>query len=328
MIRDFSGYTIRQMIDVERRVSGDWIDIRELSGDTFALKDYFRIPPEDIRIQLAKLQFSVEQGVVEYKRGSLSPLYQMLESSRYQTPGMDVIDKQVHYSQALLYAVLIQRLIADGTVKLTREKIREEQISTSDLNLKDILQDVNKRIQEDPAFGRHPSAKLILMQVGIYKKEQETMKKLLPTIKEESRESFIKNFRNTFNEIIEKIKRNYLEILTEENPPDMENRNLLAPLPLTELVPVLTSQCQKISKIRSTLLFIAEEKYKTRELLAGLSRDKDSFMQLLVKEMASYRSFGERAEQKGDRPEEISRAMCHELIDFLERELAFDQPSA
>ena len=125
LIRDFSGYTIRQMIDVERRVSGDWIDIRELSRDTFALKDYFRIPPEDIRIQLEKLQFSVEQGVVEYKRGSLSPLYQMLESSRYQTPGMDVIDKQVHYSQALLYAVLIQRLIADGTVKLTREKIRE-----------------------------------------------------------------------------------------------------------------------------------------------------------------------------------------------------------
>jgi len=326
LISGYCGYTIRLMIDAERRANGDWIDIREISKDTFALKDYFKIPVEDIRIQLDKLGHSVEQGVVEYKRSSLSPLFRMVEASQYQTPGMDVIEKQVRYIQALLYVALIQRLIAEGTVKLTREKIQEEQIKTSDLNLKDILQDVNKRIKENPEAGKDPSVKKILMQVGIYKKEQETMKKLLPTIKEDSKESFMKNFRNTFAEIIEKIKRSYLDILLEENPPDTENRNILARLPLTELVPVLTSQCQKISKTRSILLFVREEKYKTREVLGGLSREKDAVMGLLDREMAAYRDFGEKLEDlSGDRASAVSRAMCHELIDFLEKELSFQQ---
>jgi hypothetical protein len=313
------------MVDVERRVSGDWIDIRELGKDTFALKDYFKIPEQDLKIQLEKLQFSVEQGIVEYKRASLGPLFRMLDSSRYQNPEQEIIVKQVQYSQALLYIVLLQRLIAEGSLKLSHAKIKDEGISTADLNLKDIIEDVNKRIKENPNTAKHPSIKKILMQVGIYKKEQETMKKLLPTIKEDNKESFMKNFRNTFAEIIEKIKRNYLDILMEENPPDTESRNVLAHVPLGELLPVLTPQCQKISKIRSTLLYVKEEKYQTRDILQGLRKEQEPTMSLFEKEMQMYQAFGSKLDEQtiGDRAIIISRAMCHELIQVVEKELAF-----
>ena len=320
------------MKDVEKRVSGDWIDIRELSRDYFTLKNYFRIPDGDIEIQIGKLKFAIEHGIVEYKRASLSPLFRTLENSRYQNPGMDVIEEQIRYNQALLFVTLIQRLFAEGTLKLAREKVKEEEISTGDLNLKDILQDINRRIREDPSFGKSQPVKKILMQVNIYKREQETMKKLLPTIKPDSQKSFMANFKKTFAEIIDKIKRNYIDILKEEIPPDTENKNVLEQVPLKELLPILTSQAMSMSRICSTLLFIKEEKYKTREILDNLSKEKKSVLELLDREMGKYKSFGEKLGTIGGRAVSdpasvLSRFMSHEIIQFLEKEPAIKQTS-
>jgi hypothetical protein len=320
------------MKDVEKRVSGDWIDIRELSRDYFTLKNYFRIPDGDIEIQIGKLKFAIEHGIVEYKRASLSPLFRTLENSRYQNPGMDVIEEQIRYNRALLFVTLIQRLFAEGTLKLAREKVKEEEISTGDLNLKDILQDINRRIREEPSFGKGQPVKKILMQVNIYKREQDTMKKLLPTIKPDSQKSFMANFKKTFAEIIDKIKRNYIAILKEEIPPDTENKNVLGQAPLKELLPILTSQAMSMSRICSTLLFIKEEKYKTREILDNLSKEKKSVVELLDREMEKYKSFGEKLGTIGGRAVSdpasvLSRFMSHEIIQFLGKEPAFKQTS-
>ena len=320
------------MSDLEKRITGDWFDIREASQDLITLNSYFRIPEEEQREQIKKLSFSVEEGIVEYKRATLNPTFQMLENTKYQSLGMDVVGNQIRFSSALLYIVLIQRLFSEGTLKLSREKKKEETFSIEDLAFGDILEEINKRIKENPEFGKNNSVKMILMGVNRYRKERDTMKKLLPTIREENKRSFILNFKKTFDEIIDSIRRNYADILKEENPPTEDNRNILELVSFKKTAPLLASQCQIISKIRSTLSFVKEEKYKTREVLIQLAGERKKILSLLDSEIRMYTGFSKeldpeklKAAGTGDPASLMSRLICTEIIQFLEKELSYQQ---
>jgi hypothetical protein len=317
---------------LEKRVAGDWFEIREALQDYFSLKEYFRISEQDLKPHIDKLKYSVEQGIVEYKRGSLGPLFRMLENTKYQSLGVEVIENQIKYAHNLLYVTLIQRLFAEGSLKFSRKKKKEEEISPDDLNFKQIIQDISQRIKENAEFEKHPSVKMILLQVGMYRKERDTMKKLLPTIKQENKRSFVLNFKKRFSEIIDKIKRNYIEILKEEKPQGEDFRNILEMVPLKETLPNLTSQCQIMSRIRSTLSFVKEEKYKTREILTRLARDKDTIFNLFERELKAYESFADdldvsRLEDYGtsDIPSILNRNLRTEIVRFLEKELSLQQ---
>jgi hypothetical protein len=312
---------------LERRVAGDWIEIREAAKDHFTLKDYFRLPETDVRIQIEKLNLAVEQGIVEYKRSSLNPLFRMLESSRYQSVGIETIENQLRYIQGLLYVILIERQFSNGTLKLSKERLRsaEGDISPEDLDLKEILKELNRRIKEEPDFGKRKEVKMILLQVGMYKKEKEAISKLLATISQDKKESLLVNFKKTFGEITNKIKRIYLEMVKEESPSASEVRNLLDLVPLRELVPGLTAQSGSVSRVRSTLLFVKEEKYKTREILLSLEEEKGKTDGLFEEESRAFDRFasGLKAVEEistGGSSSELSRKMVHEIVYVLEKE--------
>ena len=313
------------MTELEKRVAGDWYDIRTAARDHFDLKDLFKLPGNQLLTHIDKLRHAVEGGIVEYKRSSLSPLFRALESTKYQSLSQNDIEVQVVHTRSLLYLTLIQRLFFDGSLKFSVERKPEEKITTADLDLKSILKDINSRISDKPEFSNNPSVKWIHLQAGQYRKERETMQKLLPSVKPENREAFNQNFKKSFSEIFEKIKKSYLEILEEENPPSEENLNVLARIPVKELLPNITAQCQCISNIRSTLSFVREEKYKTRAILTRLAEEKNKIHGLFDREMRKYGEFASSSgsEENRERGEAaISRKLALEVIRVLEKDLA------
>ena len=321
------------MNDLEKRVKGDWYDVREAFQDYTTLDQYFRISNSDLRTHAEKLQMSVEQGVVEYKQNSISPLFRILEDTKYQSLTAEQIANQTRYIDALLFIVLIQRLFADGVIRFSRrKKTGDDEIKPADLDFKYILEDINKRVGENPELKANPSVKMILLQVGMYKKEQQSLKNLLATIKPESKKALVANFNQSFAEIIDKIKRNYIELLHDEAPPTDDNKRLVELVPVKQTVPILTSQGAIISRIRSALNFVSEEKYKTREILVNLANVREQIFDLFEKEIESYCSFfdvlsaARKAELKITAfPNLLSRALCNEIIQFLEKELAYRQ---
>ena len=320
------------MDQLERRIKGDWFEIREATQNYLDLKSYFHIAEEDIKTHVNKLKYSVEGGIVEYKRGTLSPLFRVLENTKYQSIGFDILENQIRFVHVLLYITLIQRLFAEGSLRFSKKKKKEEEISPEDLSFKHIIEDISRRIKENAAFENHPSVKMILLQVNMYRKEQDTMKKLLPTIKQESKRAFVLNFKKRYTEIIDKIKRNYIDLLREEKEPTDDTRNVLEMVPLKETLTSLTSQCQTMSKIRSTLTFVRDEKYKTRGILIGLAGEKDLIFGLFEKELKAYAGFAEeldaaKLEDYGtsDIPSLLNRTLRNEIIRFLEREISLQQ---
>ncbi len=312
------------MEGLEKRAAGDWIDIREAAKDYDTLDAYFKVPPEQIRIQIEKLEFAVEQGIVEYKRAALAPLFGMLEGARFRAPALDQVRRQLEYTNALLFAMLVQRQIAEGILKLAREKRAEESSAAEGFDLTSILRDVNERIRKAPELTGNPIVKNIQLQAGQLRRERENMQKLLPTIKPEARDTFQQNYRKTFGELVDKIKRGYGALIKEETPEPDEPRPILAVVRLPQAVPALTDQSQKVARARSTLAFASEEKYRIREIFEALAGEKAAWEQALQREVRIYAKLESEAENErvsGERS--IARAYCTEIVRVLQRTLTY-----
>jgi len=279
------------MEELELRISGDWIDTREAAADQYSLSKHLALSAPELRALSEKVRFAVEDGVLEYKQAVLRSVFLTLEEEKYQALRLEELRAHDRPLAGLILVILLQRLIATGVIALPKDK-DSAGVSTDNMDVKLILEDLRRRIKENPEFQKHPAVKNIFMQVAIYQKEKRNMDELLPNIKEEKQATFRENFQKTFDRVFASIRKNYADILSEENAraaAAQSREDLLVRLPIKSLAPFFNEQAQAVSRIRSTLDFAAQEKYRMREYLVRLHRDRDSMLGLLSRERELYR---------------------------------------
>ncbi len=315
------------MVELEKRITGDWIDIRDKLGDLDGLLQLLGLSPAELKTTADALRLSMEQGIVEFKRSTLSPVLAVLETVRYKSLAVEEIHEQERVLTRLLLAVLIQRLVAMELIPTSKipEK-REIDIDSMQVNV--ILSDVSARMKANPQLRVHPAIKNILMQVQLYKKENQKLKELLPTIKPELRASFLRNFTKTFDTIIGSIRRNYQGILQQEidSKTDMQAEFSLQLVSLKELGPFLTNQARELSRMRSTLAYAREDKYKTREILVRLYDQRQDAIRMIEAEVGAYRDACRGSPQF---PQErcvtgVADGFRSEIVGILEKEIKWE----
>jgi hypothetical protein len=314
------------MVELEKRISGDWIDIKDKLGDLNQLIQLLGLSPAELKMAADSLRPCVEEGIVEFKRSTLSPVLAVLETVRYKSLALEEIHEQERILTRLLLAVLIQRLIALGYFPAS--KIPEKRgIDVDSMQVNVILSDVNARMKADPRLRSHPAIKNILMQVQLYNKENRKLKELLPTIKPELRTSFLGNFTRTFDTIVGSIRRQYGTLLQEELNAREEAEAVeafsLDAVPLKDLAPFLVIQAKEFSRIRSTLGYAREEKYKTREILVRLYDQRQDAIRMIEEEVGAYRNVCKSAPRfPADRcVSGIADGFRSGIIDVLEKEI-------
>jgi hypothetical protein len=318
------------MPDLEKRISGDWIELREKANDQYTLMDALAVPPHQLLAAAETLRHSVEQGLLEFKRALLAPVLVALETTRYKSLAADDLGAQEMSLSVLLLAILVQRLFCTEVLPLARPPEEKRVFGVDTLQVSAILTDVNARLKSSPGLRAHPAVKNILMQVQRYNGENQKMRELLPTIKPEMRTSFLANFTRTFDEIIGSIRRQYVAILQEEVAADKARKEgfSLALVPLKELAPLLVSQAKEISRFRSTLAHAREEKYKTREALVRLYDGRQVVLKLIEDESKAYRRLCQRIQQ--DDMDSCANAVAtgfrDEIAALLEKQGRRDQP--
>jgi hypothetical protein len=290
------------MVELEKRISGDWIDIREKSNDFHALLDAFAVPPADLKGAADRLRLCVENGIVEFKRVTLSPVLVLLETARYKSLAAEDMAVQEKSLSTLLLAILVQRLLCSEVLPLARSPEGRRDFGVDSLQVNAILSDINARVKTDPTLRAHSAVKNILMQVQRYNQENQKMRELLPGIKPDLRTSFLANFTRTFDEIIGSIRRQYHSILQEEAVAESAKREgfSLALVPLKDLAPLLATQAKELARFRSTLAHAREEKYKTREALVALYDGRPAVLKLIEEEPKAYRRVCQRTGQDLD----------------------------
>ena len=235
--------------ELTRRVRGDWFEIKERIDELYEFEDVFDFSIAELNQIVSDLRVSVEEGVVEYKQRKLQVLFAYLERLQYDSKGFDELSRNARSFSHLVFAVLIQRLIASGAVPIRSgegkpvpapgedelvddgpakrvdgppdgrsetpdEKQVEDQPAANvggqaQMGMKEVLEEIQQRIKVDPGLKQHPAVKNIFMQVGIYKKELENMQKLAPNILPKNKPAFLANFKQSFDKINEKIREHY-----------------------------------------------------------------------------------------------------------------------
>lgn len=306
------------MQELEKTIAGDWFDIKEHSENIYDVDEFFDFSADQIRALIRDIRFSVEEGVLEYKRKILNPVFSFLDTLKYDSKGFDQLSAQGQRLTPLLYALLIQRLIARGSIPLKRKKVEVEE--KPNLEIKEIIKDINDRVQEDPDLKNNLSVKNILMQINIYKKELENMSKLAPNIPPEKKESFAQNYRKTFDEIYRSIQENYYHVIQDQQQKieDMVSASPLLQYDIKSMSRLFLNQAGEVSRVRSSLFFAAKEGFKTREALVRLSERKRGIMNYFEEERKRYHHMTEGDEQK---IRTIGKAFGTEIIYVLSKQL-------
>jgi hypothetical protein len=315
------------MSDLDRRVSGDWIDVREAAVDFYSLNDLFKVSPASMLTQRQSLALANEEGITEYKRSLLNPVFTALENMLYKALTQEELERQIRTLHSLLFMTMLQRCVILGTVQLVRGT--ESGAPDVDVDLKLLLGDVQERLKADPSLQKHLAVKHILVQMKRYQGEMAKMKELEPKIKAEARITFLSNFRETFASIADSIKKSYAELLKElraGSPP--EQTSPVRRVPLKGLAPAITQQAMAFARMRSTLLFATEEKFRTRELLATLFHQRVQILDMLEAELKSYAVLCREHLGTGDGASAVafSKSFRDELAQILERQARVDQP--
>ncbi len=305
------------MEGLQKKIAGDWFDIRENGENVFDIEEYFNPSPDDLKGLIKDIRLSVEEGILEYKRTVMLPIFSFLESLKYDSRGLEQLQTQAIKLSSLIYTMLIQRLLCRGAIPLRKEKLSVQVRGEQDI--KEIVSELNDRIKKEPDLSKHPAVKNIFMQMNIYKKELEEMKKLSPNIPPEKASAFFANFKNRFNQITGSIQENYTVLLKEEQE-RLHEKRLTNPLEGYDLVPLAKmcmAQAQEAAKVRSTLNFAEKEGYRTREYLVNLIEEKDT----ILRPFHSEAEYFQRMEPSPKRMAGLAKTFGQEIIVILERQL-------
>ena len=319
------------MLDLERKISGDWIEAREASTDQYVLTQFFQLDSDRLHDIARSLRLSVEEGVLEYKGSILRSVFVDLEEMQYQSVRLERLAAHERPLEDLLFLILLQRLVCMGSIRPARAKLIQP-VPTGTLEVNAILADIKNRLKENPESTKKlPAVKNILAQVNLYQKEKKKMDELLPMIKEELRPSFKANFQKIFQRIFDSIRKNYSDLLTEEQLSRLQEdsrADILYQASLKSLAPLLAEQAREVSRLRSTLAYARMDKYKTRAILVALYKMRSSYLSLLEKEGAAYaRVCGELPSESGiDCPAALGRRLSSELVRVLEKLARLEAP--
>lgn len=316
------------MEELKKKIAGDWFDVREAMDNPDSLERLLGVTGPLLQKTAADIRLSVDEGIVEFKRGRILAVYNFIESFKYDSRGFEELKGLGDDTTALLFVVLMQRLFATGEIRRKqKENLKGDQAelvvqdgeSASTLKITEIVAAINERIKKDPSFARRPEVKNILLQVKIYQKELAKFKELRPNIPPEKAQGFIENFKRTFAEITKKIQGNYAAIIASEEKEARKAspKDVLEKHDLSVLGPLLLTQAKEISSIRSTLLFAERERYKTRDILSEISGLKGSMLALFSQEMKSYATL--EPFENGARM--LSRTLGEEVVRIIEREI-------
>jgi hypothetical protein len=313
------------MSELEKKIIGDWVDVRESSKHLYMVAEHFKLSKEEIVSIIRNLEIANEFGIVEYKKACLTEFFRALEDIRYKSVGLDKLSNNKDRIRHLVYVTLIQRLITSGTVSLSVKAGAEANLSADNIEITLILRDVLQRIKENPELKKNIAMKNILVQFAVYTREKETLDKLKSTAKNTS--SFYKNFKETFERIYASIRKNYATILKEEAS-QFTRKEILSLVDLSKVSTLLHNEAKLFSRINTTIDFVQTDKFKVREILVGLLDDKKDFFSAIENEMKLYEDLGKTAETGNPSKAgiSISNSFRNEVIIQLEKQLEKDFP--
>ena len=305
---------------LEKRIRGDWFDLRELGSRFFSINEYFGFSQPALRGLIDRL-LSVRDGVVGLKRQIISDVCYALDDLNYQSVTGEEIGRLRAEIEVVLFLGMLQRLVTSQKAE-DPEEASEEEPSLDDVEVKTILEDVRERVAANPEMERNPAVKAIFLQMKMYQQEVRTMRELAPKLAEDKKRQLLRNFQTKTDGLFEAVRRNYGTLLQQDrrSAGPTVPKALLARLDLGDLTTYLTNQLKHVSTIRSTLTFAEQERYQVRQMLVEIAKGRQQSVEMIDRERRGYEDVCAQADDTvTDCAQRLDAEFREELVRVLKR---------
>ena len=309
---------------LQRRIKGDWFELRELPVQYFAVRDHMQLPDEEVAALATELRDGTHEHLPSLKRERLLPVFFAVEEGKYQTLATEQIAALAAVTRQVLSVVMLQRVAVraakGGAGDGGDDDPPDVSAAVGDLQIGDIVRDVSERVAADAELQHDSAVKAILLKAKEYRRERDKLEELAAAARPDQRQRLQASFAQTFDGIFAAIRKHYGLLVGEavRATQAADGVPILQRADVSLLEPVLTRQAESISGIHSTVAFAAAERYKTRELLSGLEAEKLRVDELLDEELVT----AERAAQSKQGATDLLRAIEGELVAGIEKHLA------
>jgi len=274
---------------LEKRITSDWIEVREKLNTPVRMKAYLKLEDEKVLSLPDDLRACTLAGIVEYKKRVAGSVFNFLTRLTYTTPNQtEILGSEVDI-RVLLYILCIQTQFATGQKKPPKE-VEGPLAGANSKNrapVEEIVAEVKARVAGNPELVKNPHVKNIFMEIQLYQKEFAQFAAMSPEIPDDRAPTFFANYKKRLDGILDNVHTHFRDIRMAEDAEMrkefqvQEEDQFVTP----ELVKLISNQAQELTKVRSSIFHALQEGYQIRNLLLKLTERRDPLIALLDEEL-------------------------------------------
>jgi len=275
---------------LEKRITSDWIEVREKLNNSFKMRTYLKLEEAKLAALPGELRSATLGGVVDFKKKLSGSVFNFLTRLTYTTPNQTEILGAEADIRTLIYVLCVQTQFATGQMKPAKDTDGPLAGSNSQNRppIEELVAEVKARVSGNPELAKNPHVKNIFMEIQLYQKEFSQFAALSPQIPDDRAPTFFMNYKKRLEGILDNVHSHFREIRLAEDAEmrkefqRQEEEHFVTP----ELVKLLSNQAQELSKVRSSIFHALQEGYQIRNLLLKLVERREPFLALLEEELA------------------------------------------
>ena len=316
-------YNYFTMAELDKEIIGSWFEIKSNIENLINLRDHFNLSEAEIKSTIITLYDSIEEGIIEYKQKVFEKPFAIINSLNFDSSAIPLLKETSTNINCLTYVILLQRLISKKAIKTKTSQNEENNESEIEKHYSveevgEIVKEIQEATKKQPDLKSNKNVINILIQVQKYKKELESIKKIMPNLPPDKQENFKINSKNAINEILSKLVTSYETLLKEASVIQETSKKQYAfeTYDFSPIVELLKKQAEISDRIKVTFNFADRERFKILETVQTLKTYGTNIKESLKKEFEYYHSVS--LSEAGKR--EVSRQFCLETIKILEKQ--------
>ena len=272
---------------LEKRITSDWIEIREKLNTPVRMKAYLKLDERRLAGLADDLRSATLGGVIDFKKKLGGSVFNFLTRLSYTTPDQTEILGSEADIRLLVYILCLQTQFATGQVKPPKEEEPPGPNARNRPPIEEVIAEVKARVAGNPELARNPHVKTIFMEIQLYQREFAQFSAMSLQIPDDRASTFFNNYKNRIDTILNNIHARFRDIRMVE---DVELRKDFQRqeeeiFVVPELVKCVANQAQELAFVRSSIFHALQEGYQIRNLLLKLTERREPYLALLEEEL-------------------------------------------